>query len=353
MRAQEPVIPPADQPAEVDFLDVALLAARHLWLLILLPAAAGVVAFLASAAVAPPATVYTGTVKALIPASAAAPEVYAALARTEVVGSRLVRRFDLRRAYEADSEAEARQMLSSRTRILPGRVLSLSVDAPSARLAGDLANGYIEEVRELAHTLAISDAAQRRLIYQQHAERARQEAEAAKNRARSGTDAADAALARLRARITMEEIRLGALGTIDSELLMELARLRRHLDSLDRRATGNDRVDQSRREKPGAIGELEYLQAFAELIKTQYELARLNEGRTEIRVLEPASLDDVHASGNWARHNRALVVTVVVLAMFVLTLLALFLAEAWRRQHLRPGAAEKLALIRKALRLQR
>ena len=229
---------------DVSLLDLALVVAENLRLLILGPLAVGLVALGISFAVTP-----TFTAKSLImppfqsqSAAAAAlqsigalagvstgvrnpSDQYVALMQSTTVEDRIVDRFKLMELYDVKYKVQARKRLEELSRITSSRkdnLISVEVDDEDPQRAADLANAYVDELKRLTTEVAVSEAQQRRVFFEEQlkltskkfdaAQRALQAAginEGAAIRANPG--AAATRFAQLRAEITTTELRIQAM----------------------------------------------------------------------------------------------------------------------------------------------
>ena len=72
--------------------------------------------------------------------------------------------------YEAKFRADARKQLSKNVRFALGKkdgMVNVEVDDKSPQRAADIANRYVEELRRMTATLAVTEAQQRRAFFEQ------------------------------------------------------------------------------------------------------------------------------------------------------------------------------------------
>src|SRR5208283_5113431 len=96
-------------------------------------------------------------------------DLFVALLGSRTIADHLIDRFDLRRLYSVKQYREARKTLESRSKIVAGDegLISISVTDRDPRRAADIANAYVDELHQLSGNLAITEAGQRRVFYQQ------------------------------------------------------------------------------------------------------------------------------------------------------------------------------------------
>jgi uncharacterized protein involved in exopolysaccharide biosynthesis len=275
--------------------------------------------------------------------------------KSRTVADRLVARFDLKTRYDTASTELARRQLADNTLIAAGKdgMISISVEDRDPKLVAALANTYVSELQQLNRTLAVTEAAKRRLFFEQQLETAKDnlaKVEAALKGAidTGGVISVDAeseavlqTAARLKAQVSAKEIELGAMRAFVTaqnpayrRVTEELASLRSELDRLEGgRPSLSAGAGKSR---PGLeniqlMRDLKYYQMLYELLAKQYEVARLDEAKDAslIQVLDPAVEPEFKV-----RPKRVLIVLGAGLATFFVTLLWV-LFSALRQQAMR------------------
>lgn len=94
-------------------------------------------------------------------------DMYVSLLTSRTVEDAMIQRYGLMQEYHAKHMSDARKEFESRTSVTVGTkdgLIRLSVRDRDPKRAADLANGYVEEFRRLSATLAITEAARRRLF---------------------------------------------------------------------------------------------------------------------------------------------------------------------------------------------
>ncbi|MBN8507191.1 MAG: lipopolysaccharide biosynthesis protein [Burkholderiales bacterium] len=286
---------------------------------------------------------------------------YVALMQSVTVQDRLIDQFDLMRVYGEKLRFDARRTLETNTRVSVGKkdgLLVVEVDDESPQRAADLANAYVEELRRLTSTLAVSEAQQRRAFFEKELKAARDQLAAAQKVLQaSGFDvaalraeprAAAENYARLKAQITAAEVRAqvlrGTLAEGSPELrqqLDQLAALRTQLARLERAADGAAATDYV-----SAYREFKYREALFELFARQYELARVDESREGalIQVVD-AALPPERKS----RPKRAVIALLATFGAFLLLGIAILIRHHWREAARDPARSPQLARLRAAI----
>ncbi len=385
----------ADEGAddEISLLDLAIVLARHKRLVIGLPLVVAIVAAIVSLVMTP---IYTGTARILPPQqsqSAAAAllgslgaaagitgatlgiknpnDLYVGMIRSRTVADRLIERFALRAAYDADTADDARKALDKRTSVNAGKdgIIVIEVEDEDPKKAAAMANAYVEEIDRLNDTLAITEASQRRLFYEKQLKAAKDglagaEVELKKTQERTGLIKLDEqgkaiieAVARLRAEIAAREVQAGAMRTFATErnpdyvrLQQELAGMRAELAKLEKAsAAGGDvlvptgKVPEAGLEYLRRLRDVKYHETVFELIAKQYELARLDEAR-DVSIIQ--TLDKAVPAERRTRPKRALITVLSGAVALFVAVLAAFLREAADRTRRDPAGATRLDQLR-------
>ena len=224
-----------------------------------------------------------------------------------------------------------------------------------------MANAYVEELSRLTDGLAITEAKQRRIFFEKQLQAAQGNLKKAQlalgevgvpeSLIKSSPIAVLEGIARLRALVTTQEIKLSTMRGYLTEKSPEFRQAQRELDSL------RTQLSQAERDQPsGGSHGAEYLNRFRdfkyqetlfELLAKQYESARLDEARegATIQVVDAALPPEFRS-----RPKRAQIAVLTTLATGMLLLLAVFVREALRNSQNDPESAGKLARIASGLR---
>jgi len=352
---------------------------RHLRLLLVGPALAGAVAVGVTFVIAP---TYTATTIFLPPQqsqSAAASALsslsslaglaggvmnsrspvdqYVSMMQSATVSDRIIDRFKLLEVYESEFRVDARKELSKNVRILIGKkdgLVTVEVDDESPQRAAEMANAFVEELRRLTDTLAVTEAQQRRVFFETQLRNIRaQLVQAQQDLQASGFNpgalkaepkAAAEAYAKLKAEATAAEVRLqilrGSLADNATEVRQQaaaVAALREQLARSEQAADPRGGADYV-----GKYREFKYQETLFELYARQYELARVDEGR------EGALVQVIDAATPPERRSRpkrtwtlvaASTTTLLLLSLLLLARRALGPMAARHDAEATPGAA--------------
>jgi len=290
-------------------------------------------------------------------------DLFVAMLRSRTIEDNLINRFDLRKVYWVKRYQDARKKLESHSEVVATKegLISISVSDREPRRAAEIANAYVEELHNLNQNLAITEAGQRRLFYDQQLRAEREElsrAELALKQVqeKSGLLQPDAqgrtviaSVADMRAQIAVHEVQLQTMrsyATSNNPDLKraetELAGLRSQLAKLEHNnaAVGDGNIGIPARQMPQA--ELEYLRrarevkyhdALYEFLGKQLEAARIDEGQNAILIqVVDSAVEPERKSGP----RRMLIVLVSTATGFMLACVGVLIMEALRRKQQDP-----------------
>ena len=104
-------------------------------------------------------------------------DLFVAMLTSRTIEDSLINRFDLRKVYGVKRYQDARKKLGNRSEIIATKegLISIAVTDREPKRAADIANAYVDELHSLNQNLAITEAAQRRLFYEQQLKAERDE----------------------------------------------------------------------------------------------------------------------------------------------------------------------------------
>lgn len=249
-----------------------------------------------------------GTLASLAGASSGknSADEYISLMQSVTVSDRIIDHFGLMKIYEAKYRASARKALAASTQIVLGKkdgLISVSVDDVDPQRAADMANRYVDELRTMTATLAVSEAQQRRVFFEREMQATKAKLISAQIALQASGFAAGAlktepreaadAYAKLRAEATAAEVRLQTLRSSLADSAPEvrqqtvyLQSLRSQLDLLEK----STKQDDSAPDYVSRYREFKYQETLFDLMSKQYEIARVDESREGalIQVVDPA-----------------------------------------------------------------
>ena len=300
----------------------------HLALLTLVPLIVGAVAlgityliaptFTASTTFLPPQQAQSSAASALaslgalgglaggVPGASSPGERYVALMQSVTLSDRIVDHFKLMDVYESKFRVDARKALASNVRITLGKkdgLMSIQVDDEMPQRAADIANRYVEELRRLTGTLAVTEAQQRRAFFEKHLQQSRDRlVQAQQALEASGFSpgalkaeprAAADAYARLKAETTGAEMRLGLLRSTLADGAPEVRQQLSTVQALRQQLARAEGVT-STSGGPDYVGryrEFKYQETLFDVYARQFEMARSDESREGalIQVVDTAT----------------------------------------------------------------
>jgi len=303
-------------------------------------------------------------------------DLYLGILKSDTVADSLIKRFGLMEVFDEDAMYETRRELRKNTTFASdkGGIISISAEAPTPQLAADLANAYAEELYKLTSTLAVTDAAQRRVFFERQLQQTKDKLADAEVKLRQAIEsgglvsvdaqsrAAVETVARLRATISAREIQLDAMRAYATETNpdrrraeQELASMRRELAKLESgqgmALADPARVEGAPRGDAGGVGnirllrEVKYQEVLFELFAKQYELARVEESKEAplIQVLDRALPAEKKTTP-----RRPLIVLLSTLGAAIVALLAALGLEELEAVRRDPARAERLERLRQA-----
>ena len=174
---------------------------------------------------------------------------YSAMLKSVAIADALASQFKLSERYEAKYREDVRKELATNTTIVVGAkdgLINVQVDDYDAQMAADIANAYVFELRKLLNRVALTEAQQRRVFFERmvdesksrmvSAERALKASGVDKEALKTSPLSALEGVARLKAQISVQEVRMAAMRGYLAEgapefqqALTELGALRRQM----------------------------------------------------------------------------------------------------------------------------
>ena len=247
-------------------------------------------------------------------------DMYVGMIMSRTVADRLIDQFHLQTLYKKKTMEDTRKALKSHitTEAAKDGLIEISVKDLDPRRASEMANAMVDELYHLTSTLAITEAAQRRLFFdrqldEEKAALATSEEDLKKTQEKTGliqlsgqAEEIIRNVASLRAQIVSREVEMQAMRTYATDQNPELARLQQEIDALQQQLTTME--NNQRRMEPGDIqvptgqvpaAGLEYARKMREvtyhttlfnLLSREYEAARIDEAKSApvIQVVDRA-----------------------------------------------------------------
>lgn len=230
-----------------------------------------------------------------LPGTKSPADQYVSLMQSVTVRDRLVERFKLMDVYDVQYRQDAQNALASNVRFEVGKkdgLISVTVEDHDAKRAAAIANQYVEELRHLTANLAISEAQQRRVFFEQRlqetkgrlieAQTALQDSGFSDAAIKAEPKAAAEGYARLRAELTAAEVRLQTSRSSLTEVAPEVQQLTATVSALRSQLAAMERSAEPRKGGPDYVSkyrEFKYQETLFDLFAKQFEVARLDESR--------------------------------------------------------------------------
>ncbi len=297
-------------------------------------------------------------------------DLYVGMLKSRTVADNIIARFNLRPLYKTDTMVATRSALEGHSTITAGKdgLITIEFDDYDPKRAAAIANAYVDELDKLTQTLAVTDAAQRRLFFERQLQQAKSNLIQAEIAARTELAKGGVAMvgeqgrsmiestARLRAQATAKEVQIGAMKGYASdrnpELIkaqQELAAIRLQLAKLE--GAGGEiggfasgKGDIQGLKSVGLLRDMRYNEALFELLAKQYELAKIDEAKDAaiVQVVDQAIPPD-----RKSKPKRAVIVIVAALVAAVFAVILAFAREARERTSRDPLGSARLAALRR------
>ena len=372
---------------EISLLDLLQVVADNLRLLVLGPLLAGLLAVGYSFTITP---TFTATTKFMPPqqqASGAASllqslgalgglagaasglknpgDQYVAFVKSRSVQDALIDRFGLTERYEQKFRQSTRKTLEAVARASNGKdgLITIEVDDKDPSFAAQLANAHVEELGKLLNRLAVTEAQQRRMFFEKQlakakdslvkAEQALKASGVNSSALKASPQAAVEGLAKLKAAITAQQIKLASMRGYLAESAPDFKQAQTELAAMRGQMTSAETEDPAAG-KGQSAGDSDYIAKYRdfkynetlfELFAKQYEIARVDESRegAVIQIVDLALRPELKS-----KPQKSLIAAGATLGSGFALLLFVFIRHALRGAAQDPNSAEKLVMLRRA-----
>jgi len=284
---------------------------------------------------------------------------YVAFLNSRTVQDALIDRFKLTERYDEKFKQDTRKELEKNVTIASGKDGLITIDASDKdpAFAADLANAYPEELTRLLGRLAVTEAQQRRMFFEKQlnnakdkltkAEQALKASGVNSNILKANPTAAVEGLAKLKATIAAQEIKLASMRGYLTESAPDFKQARTELSAM------RAQLNQAEKEEPSSAGtdsdyiskfrDFKYHETLFELFAKQYEMARIDESRegAVIQVVDTAVPPELKA-----KPKKAQIAMITTLATGFALLLFVFIRSALGNAKRDPESAAKIATLR-------
>ncbi|WP_310646294.1 GNVR domain-containing protein [Limnohabitans sp.] len=294
-------------------------------------------------------------------------EMYVAFMQSEGLQKSIIEKLKLQERYDTKTIADTRKKLQDNVKIAPDKksgLISIEADDKDPEFAAQLANLHVDELRVLLGRLAVTDAQQRRMFYEQQIKKVQVElAEAEQSfrqaKAQSGmqvtavlAESGVRASAELRGQIAAREVQMSAMSRFATaqnpdvqRLGGELSALRSQLNKLEQGSGVAETSTPLQQQAVRSYRDVKVQEAMLEVLIKQYELARVDEAK-EGPLLQ--QLDVATAPERKAKPKRAMIVLAAAFGGLFLSLLFAFVRRALRKSLETDQGSTQMVLLHKA-----
>jgi uncharacterized protein involved in exopolysaccharide biosynthesis len=304
-------------------------------------------------------------------------DMYMALFHSRTVEDAMIQRFGLVGRYHAKKLSDARKAFEGHSKVALGSkdgLLTVTVTDMDPKQAAEIANGYVDEFRKQSANLAITEASQRRVFFQQQLLEANQNL-AATEEAMKHTEQSTGVLqvdsqarsliesaAVLHGQVVAKEVEIQGMRSYATEdnpqMVMasqQLAALKAQLAKLsgfDENSSSEIIVPKGNVPEAGMeylrrLRDVKYYETVMELIARQFEAAKLDEARqgSIVQVVDVAVPPDRRSSP-----KRTITVIAAMLLGFFAACIWCFVAEGLQRIISNPDERQRFEMLRAAFR---
>ncbi len=266
-------------------------------------------------------------------------DLYIGMLKSRTVENAIIAKFDLQKLYDKKRLSDARAELENATAITSGKdgLIDVSFEDKDPNRAAEIANSYVDGLRNLTQHLAVTEASQRRLFFERQLQQAKDDLANAEvalkdTQQKTGMFQLDSqskamieAVGRIRAQIAAKEVQLQAMGSFATEqnpeyimARQELVGLRTQLAKFEQQQPSGSGDPLLATGKIPAIGleyvrrfrEVKYREAIFELLAKQYEAAKLDEAR-EAAVIQVVDIAVPPDKQSWPHRGTIIAIALI------------------------------------------
>ena len=246
-------------------------------------------------------------------------DMYVAMFKSRTVEDAMIDHFGLMQEYHKEYLSDTRKMFEHFATVEgSGKdgLIHISVEDHDPHRAAELANGYVDQFRNLSQHLAITEAGQRRLFFDQQLKQANQNLADSEEALKvteqktgliqldSQTRALIESAAALRAQITAKEVQIQGMQTYAAGENAQLVEAQQELDSLRAQLTKlggssenpdgiivpKGQMTEAGLEYVRRLRDVKYYETIFDILARQFELAKLDEAKegAMIQVVDAA-----------------------------------------------------------------
>jgi tyrosine-protein kinase Etk/Wzc len=305
-------------------------------------------------------------------------DLYIGLLQSQTITDKIIDQFHLMHVYRKKKLSDARKQLAKETTIKAEKssLISISVSDHDPARAAAITNQYIQQLHDLMSHLAVTEAGQRRIFFQQQLELEKNQladAEVALEATEQKTgiiqpqgqaQAVIATIMQLQAQISARQVELGSLRTSATDenpevvtLQSQIAGLRAQLADFEKGHPGvaavagnvltpTSQVPAAGLEYIRRMRDVKYHETLFELMARQYEMARVDEAKQgqAIQIVDPALVPDKRS---WP--PRTLLVLLAFIGGAMAAAFWVVFHSSWQERMKDPEWAAKIGHLREMI----
>jgi tyrosine-protein kinase Etk/Wzc len=247
-------------------------------------------------------------------------DIYVAMLQSRTIGDHIINQFQLVSLWKVKKWEDARKTLKQHADFEAAKdgLIIITVKDPSPKLASDMANAFVDELYRMNAILAVTEAGQRRIFFDQQVLEeknalATAEEDLRKTQEKTGlielpgqSAMAIRTIAETGAELRSREVELQAMRAYATDQNPDLSKLQSQIDTLRRQLStmendqkgmlpGDTQVPAGRVPEQGLeyvrkLREVKYHQTLFDLLSRQFEAARIDEAKSApvIQVVDHA-----------------------------------------------------------------
>src|SRR4030043_713169 len=301
-------------------------------------------------------------------------DLYVGMLESRTIADRIIDRFNLMELYKAEYREDARkELLEDVLKAETDKntdIITIGVEDKNPKRAADMANAFVEELKNLTKGLAVTEAAQRRLFFEEQLKDTKMalvkaEEEMQGFQEKTGALQVDAqtkavieGIAMLRAQIAAKEVQLKVMRTYATAQNPDLQRAEDELNGLKaelgkleaKGGSGHDpliptgRIPEIGTEYARKLRDLKFNETLYELLAKQFEAAKLDEAK-EAAIIQV--IDKAIPPEKRAKPKRILMVLIATFTGFFLSIFVAFFAEYKERASKDPENKERFETLKR------
>jgi len=283
-------------------------------------------------------------------------DMHITLLRSRTVEDAVIQHYHLAERYKTRKHSDTRKAFEAHSTVVAGTkdgLITITATDKDPHFAADLANGYVTEYKNFSANLAISEASQRRLFFEQQLRQAKddlQNAQEALKNTQQSTGILEASTqmralveagASLRAQLAAKQVQLQSLRSYATDNNPQIIQVQREITALQAQLAQFGGTDPASGilapKKQVSTNELEYVrkthdvryyETIANLLSQQFEAAKIDEARegSPIQIIDLAVVPDKHSSPN------RMLITISAMLLTLIALCSWYMVKAFKAQ---------------------